>query len=114
MPRDMDTSEEFECTVSQQGDRAVMHLRGELDAATGPGLSAAVAELTTDGLAGVVVDLEHVTFVDSRGLSALLESHRTATDRDMTLTAVNLQPSVARLFRITGVDAVLLDSRAST
>jgi anti-sigma B factor antagonist len=105
----MGTSEVFEVTVSQQGDRAIVELRGELDAATGPSLSEAVWALTRDGLAEVVIDLDAVTFIDSRGLSALLESHREATQRDMSLKVVNLQPAVAKLFRISGVDAVLLD-----
>jgi anti-anti-sigma regulatory factor len=30
----------------------------------------------------------------------------------MTLRVVNLQPPVAKLFRITGVDALLLDGQA--
>ena len=105
----MGSSEDLEYTVSQHGNRAIVAVRGELDMATGPSLSAAVSALTTDGLAGVVVDLEHVTFVDSKGLSALLESHRAATEHDMTLSVVNLQPAVRRLFRISGVDTVLMD-----
>jgi anti-sigma B factor antagonist len=110
----METTEEFEVTVRQQANRAMVEVRGELDVATGPTLSDAVSALTRDGLAGVVIDLDGVTFVDSRGLSALLESHRAATERDMTLRVVNLQPVVAKLFRITGVDAVLLDGEAPT
>jgi anti-sigma B factor antagonist len=108
----VETSEEFEYSVNMRGDQAVVAVRGELDAATGPSLSAAVSALTTDGLSGVVVDLDHVSFVDSKGLSSLLESHREATQHDMTLTVVNLQPAVARLFRMTGCDAVLLDGDA--
>jgi anti-sigma B factor antagonist len=110
----METSEEFVVTISQQADRARVEVRGELDVATGPALSDAVSALTGDGLAGIVIDLDGVTFVDSRGLSALLESFREATDRDMTLRVVNLQPAVAKLFRITGVDAVLVDGEAPT
>ena len=110
----METSEGFAFTIVQQADRVIVEVRGELDAATGPTLSDAVSALTRHGLAGVVIDLEGVTFVDSRGLSALLDSHREATERDTTLRVVNLQPPVAKLFRITGVDAVLLDGQAPT
>jgi len=109
----MDGSEEFACTVSVQGDRAFVAIRGELDAATGPSVSETVHALTGDGLAGVVIDLDDVTFVDSRGLSVLLESHREATDRKMTLMVRNPQPAVQRLLRITGVDAVLLDGQTA-
>jgi anti-anti-sigma factor len=109
----MGTSEEFAVSVSQLGDRATVEVRGELDAASGPSLSDAVSALTRDGLAGIEIDLSRVTFVDSKGLSALLESHREAGSRDMTLRVVNPQPAVARLFRITGVDTVLADGEAS-
>ena len=105
----MGTSDEFGYTVTLDDRRATVEVRGELDAATGPSLSDAVTALTRDGLAHVVIDLNDVTFVDSKGLSSLLMSHRSATEKDMTLTVVNLQPPVERLFRISGVDAVLLD-----
>jgi anti-sigma B factor antagonist len=108
----MGTCEEFTVTVSQQADRAIVEIRGELDAATGPTVSDAVSALTRHGLADVVIDLDAVTFVDSHGLSTLLASHREATQRDMTFRVVNLQPAVAKLFRITGVDAVLVDGEA--
>jgi len=108
----MGTSGECSFTVVQEASRATVVIRGELDAATGPTLSRAVSVLTRDGLTDIVIDLDEVTFMDSRGLSALLESHRDAAERDMTLRVVNLQPSVAKLFHITGVDAVLLDSEA--
>ena len=110
----METSEEFAVTVSLQADRAIVEVRGELDVATGPTLCDAISALTRDGLAGVVIDLDEVTFIDSRGLNAMLESHRQVTEHDMTLRVVNLQPAVERLFRISGVDAVLLDGDAPT
>ena len=71
------------------------------------------ARTVTLGAPGIEIDLSRVTFVDSKGLSALLESHREAGSRDMTLRVVNPQPTVARLFRITGVDTVLADGEAS-
>jgi len=108
----MSTTEEFEYTVTRSGDHVTLAVRGELDAATGPSLSDAVTALSSDGVARLVVDLDHVTFVDSRGLSALLESHRVATERDTGFAVVNLQPAVQRLFRITGVDVLLLDGDA--
>jgi anti-sigma B factor antagonist len=110
----MGPSAEFAVTVSQRADCAMVEVQGELDAATGPTLLDAVSALTRNGRTGVVINLDEVPFVDSRGLSALLESHREATERDMTLRVVNPQPAVAKLFRITGVDAVLLDGEAST
>ncbi|HTH06283.1 MAG TPA: STAS domain-containing protein [Ilumatobacteraceae bacterium] len=108
----MGTTEEFEYTVTRSGAQVTLAVRGELDAATGPSLSDAVTALSSDGVARLVIDLDHVTFVDSRGLSALLESYGAATERDTAFAVVNLQPAVRRLFRITGVDTLLLDGDA--
>jgi anti-sigma B factor antagonist len=105
----MATSEDFAVAITRQDDHATVEVRGELDAATGPTLSDAVAELTNDSLASVVIDLDNVTFVDSRGLNVLLELHRQAVNRAMAFSVVNVRPPVDRLFRISGVDAVLLD-----
>jgi anti-sigma B factor antagonist len=109
----MGPSEEFAYTVTLLGERATVEVRGDLDAASGPALADAVTALTNDGLAQVVIDLHDVAFVDSRGLSSLLVSHQTASDKNIALSVINLHPTVARLFRITGVDALLLDHRQS-
>ena len=110
----MGASEDFEYTVTKSSGLATVSVRGEIDAATGPSLTEAVNALTHDGVSRLVIDLDHVTFIDSRGLSALLESHRAVTARDMTFAVVNPQPSVQRLLRMTGVDAVLSDGDAET
>ena len=105
----MGTSEAFEYTVKLRDGFATVEVRGEVDAFSGPSLADAVMALTSDGLSRIVIDLEHVTFIDSKGLSALLLSHRSATENDIVLTVEHLQPAVERLFRISGVDAVLVD-----
>ena len=110
----MSTGEVFEYTVRKSGDDATVTVWGEIDAASGPSLTEAVTALTHDGVSRLVIDLDHVTFIDSRGLSALLESHRAVTASDMQFAVVNAQPTVQRLFRMTGIDAVLTNGDAST
>ena len=110
----MGTSEDFEYTITKSGDDATVSVRGEIDAASGPSLTEAVSALTSDGMARRVIDLDHVTVIDSRGLSALLESYRAVTSSDMAFAVVNPPPSVQRLFRMTGVDAFLLDGDAAS
>ena len=75
----MGTGEDIEYAVTKSGQDATLSVRGEIDAATGPSLTEAVTALTHDGVTRLVIDLDHVTFIDSRGLSALLESHRAVT-----------------------------------
>ncbi|MHC4939891.1 MAG: STAS domain-containing protein [Planctomycetota bacterium] len=55
----------------------------------------------------VVVDLAGVPFVASNGLRLLLETHHQLRDAGRRLLVHNLQPSVRKVFRTTGIfDAI--------
>jgi len=83
---------------------ATVVVRGELDAFSAAQLSDALApRLTGETL---VLDLRAVTFIDSRGLAALLQVHRNA---EQSGGAVQMIASrrVRRLFEIAGLDGYL-------
>lgn len=82
---------------------------GELDAASSPPLVAAVSEAVTGAGAGrVVVDLDGVTFCDSRGLSALIVSTTSAARAGVSLRLVAAPDSaLARLLGRTGMTELL-------
>ena len=106
----MEISEDFAVAVSTRGDQHVVDVSGELDADSGPTLSETIGAIQHDGAMHVVVDLREVTFIDSKGLSALLVAWQQLATREMTMSVTNLQPAVERLFRISGLDAVLLNA----
>ena len=58
------------------GDRAVLTVRGELDAYSAPGLEDQVSRLLTQGVGTIVLDLSGTGFLDSSGLPR--NSHRAA------------------------------------
>jgi anti-anti-sigma factor len=58
------------------------------------------------------VDLHGLSFVDSTGLSALLQLRKEAIARGLRLSLTNVGPSTHRLFRVTGLLDVF-DIRAS-
>jgi len=60
--------------AQHDGDRLVLRLDGEIDIATAPRLQTALAEATASGVAEVWVDLMGVRFIDSTGISMLLEA----------------------------------------
>ena len=62
--------------VTEDGARAIVVVRGEIDVATCPGLDAAVAGVTSPE---IVLDLSDVTFMASSGLASLLRADRHAT-----------------------------------
>jgi anti-sigma B factor antagonist len=67
-----------------------LEVAGELDVSTGPVLLARVRDAAVDSCR-VVVDLEAVSFMDSRGMLSLLEARRLlrASDGELVLAAVS-------------------------
>ena len=85
------------------GARATVSLRGELDLATKAQLVAALTAVVTAGANDVVIDLSGVPFVDSMGLSALLEVRRLGA----ALTLRNPTERVRRLLDLVMIDCVV-------
>jgi anti-anti-sigma factor len=65
--------------------RSTLRVRGELDIATAPQLSAAVADVLASGASSLVIDLSETTFLDSSGARQLVRAARAAGERDASL-----------------------------
>jgi anti-anti-sigma factor len=85
-----------------------LELGGEIDLSSAPGLldSLLSAALASDH-AQVVIDLRHVTFIDSCGLGAIVETHRRLALDGSHLVIVRPSGLVRRLFETTGLDSML-------
>jgi anti-sigma B factor antagonist len=55
----------------------------------------------------VVLDFTDVDFIDSTGLTVLIDAHRRLGDQDRTLTVTNAVPHIRRLFVVTGLEQFL-------
>ena len=105
-------------TVSGDDDgsgEVVVTVRGELDIASAPALTDAFDELAAAGTPVTAVDLRHVSFMDSSGLSALLLGARTMP-AGSRLQLRNPSESVLRVLTLTGMLQtfdVLSDDRGS-
>jgi len=71
----------FEVESSRDGSRAVLTARGEIDLATVDGLTDAFDAVVRAGANEVWLDLTDVEFMDSTGLSALVNGHRALCGR---------------------------------
>jgi anti-sigma B factor antagonist len=89
-----------------EGDAAVLALRGELDVEAGPQLREALLEAIGEGGRRVVVDLEGVSFIDSAGLGVLVGGLKRARSNDGELVLVCTARTVLRVFEITGLTRV--------
>ncbi|MFD1146693.1 STAS domain-containing protein [Saccharothrix hoggarensis] len=87
-----------------RGVWTVLAVSGELDADTVPVLS---ERLEQDTGRKVVVDLSGVPFMDTTGLSLMLDWHRRLDGAGGQFRMACLQPSVHKLFRLTELTEVM-------
>ncbi|OKK22371.1 metal ABC transporter substrate-binding protein [Streptomyces sp. CB00455] len=98
-------NDRFTVAVRAADVAVVLKLAGELDHDTAQPLRAALDAAVARG-GRLVVDLSGLGFCDSTGLNVLLHSRLSAQEAGGTLELAGLRGSVARMFRITGADAV--------
>ncbi len=82
----------------------LIRVRGEIHVSTAPQLSERLNEAIADGKTAVVLDLSEVEFIDSTGLSVLLNGLRGIIRRQGAMALVCANPTVLRLFQITRLD----------
>lgn len=92
--------------VDSDPSGVVLSACGELDVATAPELKAELAGLLADG-ARVVVDLSEVTFLDSRGIGALVGATRGAREAGGDLAVIAVSESHLQSIRILKLDDYL-------
>jgi anti-anti-sigma factor len=94
---------QFRLEVRSEGRATVFVVRGELDLASGPELEAELGRLTEPPPELLVVDLRHLDFMDSTGLSILVKAHQRAVEEGWEFGLVRGTPQVQRLLELTGV-----------
>ena len=85
----------LELTQREMSGIHVLALKGRL--VLGPesvGLRTTVDDLLSSGVTRILIDLEHVSYVDSAGLGALIEMHRKTKAQGGRLKLSNLGPNL--------------------
>jgi len=88
--------------VEWRGGGVVVSLGGELDLYNAEEVRAALLEASAGEPALLVVDLEHVRFMDSTALGVLIEARSRMADRGFRLAAPGLE--TRRALEISGLD----------
>ncbi len=83
----------------------VLTASGEVHVSTAPDLAEQLNAALADGRTRIVLDFSGVEFIDSTGLSVLLNALRRLSRIDGALALVCTNPTVLRLFEITRLDA---------
>jgi anti-sigma B factor antagonist len=81
-------------------------LHGELDIATAPELVEILQRLHRRRHA-VALDLAEVTFMDSTGLTTLMDAHRASQSNGWSFEIRRASPAVRRVFDLAGVGRLL-------
>ena len=89
------------------GDKAVVSVTGDVDLTSSGRLREALREALHES-GNVVVDFAGLTFIDSSGLSALVDAHSRARDGGGTLTLRHPTATLRRLLDITRLDTLLM------
>jgi anti-sigma B factor antagonist len=89
--------------VREDGHRGAqaMELLGELDAASAPALRERLAEVATRGSGPLVIDLSGLDFIDSTGLSVLLNGKRRLSRKGRGFAIVCPPGHVRRILEVT-------------
>jgi anti-anti-sigma factor len=90
--------------IKSEGTAHVIAVTGEVDMATAPRLIECLQDRSDRD---VILDFAGVAFIDSRGIAALLKSHKTLRARGRSLRITAEPDNVRKVLEVTGVDAVL-------
>lgn len=86
--------------ITREGARAVIQPNGEdIVAANVPDFRSRIRGALEDGVTELVVDMTHVTMVDSSGIGLLISAHNSLRKRGGRLSVTNVSPEILDLFR---------------
>jgi len=104
----------FSVRAESNASLHTVSVSGELDQSTAPELRTALADALAEGAdGGVLVDLSDCRFIDSTGLSLLVEAKRQLGDDERRFGVCCPDADVRRLLELTGIDQAvgLFDTR---
>ena len=98
-------------TDARRGALVITVPESRIDAAIALQFKEAMRQSTQRGPARVVLDLQHVDFVDSSGLGAIVGAMK-LLPAGKTLELTALTPTVAKVFQLTRMDTIFKIHRA--
>jgi anti-sigma B factor antagonist len=99
---------DIDLVVACDDAQAVVRVSGELDLSTAPALEQQLNELVEGGARKVFVNLAELTFIDARGLTALVRGAEQLRRQEGGMHVCSPSPTVRRVLAITGLDGAFL------
>ena len=97
----------FELSSENLDGAHVIHVKGEIHVSTAKEFAQRLDDAMSQDENAIVLDLTEVEFIDSTGLTVLLNGQRNVTLRGGRLALAISNPTVLRLFEITRLDSTL-------
>ena len=95
----------IEVALTREGDDATIRVSGEVDLATSPKLRDACLRAITESAGPVTIDLGEVTFLDSSGISVLVQAHQRLGAEGRVIRIDPVSAPVRRVIEISGLAA---------
>jgi anti-anti-sigma factor len=92
--------------VSEVSGVPVVRGAVEVDATNADDLRAAIVSAIGIGTERLIVDLGETEFCDSTGLNVLVRAHKRLEDAGGELLLVAREPTLLRIFKVTGMDTM--------
>jgi anti-anti-sigma factor len=98
----VEVSMEFELETARDDDKIVLWLRGDIDLRVRDRVASTAIDLLADEKI-VIADLSGVTFLDSSGLSALIQARKAAIRLGRRFAVRSASPPAAHVLSVTGL-----------
>ncbi len=92
--------------TTREGDVTIVAVGGEIDVYTAPKLRDKITELVGENTFDIMVDMEHVEFLDSTGLGVLVGGLKKVRAQGGSMEIICNQDRLLKIFRITGLAKV--------
>lgn len=91
----------FEANVRQRGGVAIVDLRGQLDGKADVALDAAYADAVRTDPAAILLDFEHVDYINSTGIALIVGVLAQARKQELAVLVCGLSDHYQHIFEIT-------------
>ena len=89
-------------------DTLTVYLSGELDHCCAQSMRRELDALLADScIRHLVLDMRHMSFMDSSGIGVILGRYRTLSQRGGVVSVKNMNPQVRRIFILSGMQQVI-------
>ncbi|MBE7437491.1 MAG: STAS domain-containing protein [Spirochaetales bacterium] len=89
----------------EEGAADVLYLKGEVNLFNCPEVKESIDELVGRGRTRIVLNLEHVSFIDSSGLGALISGHTNLRKSGSALRLACVPANIMKTFELTNLQS---------